>query len=67
MNPNATKHIWEETRGLAFSKPYAEQARLSSLADAIDNVEIGNWENMMRSGWDVPQELRAPTVSPAMS
>ncbi|MEU8192327.1 hypothetical protein AB0C10_00940 [Microbispora amethystogenes] len=50
MNPNATKHIWEKTRGLAFSRPYAEQARPSSLADAIDNVEIGNWENMMRSG-----------------
>lgn len=44
--PNATKHIWEETRGLTFGRAISQEQRLIGLADAVDNATIGNWEQI---------------------
>jgi hypothetical protein len=52
--PNATKHIWEETRGLTFGRAISQEHRLIGLADAIDNATVGNWEKMQFSrGWEL--------------
>jgi len=44
--PNATKHIWEETRGLTFGRGISQEQRLIGLADAVDNATIGKWEKI---------------------
>lgn len=53
VHGNATRHIWEETRHLSFSRTISEQARLSALANAVDDASPGaygtlqnvrNWE-----------------------
>lgn len=52
--PNATKHIWEETRGLTFGRSISQEQRLAGLADAVDSATIGNWEQMQASrGWEL--------------
>ena len=52
--PNATKHIWEETRGLTFGRSISQEQRLAGLADAVDGATIGNWEQMQVSrGWEL--------------
>lgn len=52
--PNATKHIWEETRGFAFGRAISQEQRLIGLADAVDNATVGNWERMQVSrGWEL--------------
>jgi hypothetical protein len=52
--PNATKHIWEETRGLTFGRPVSQEQRLAGLADAVDHATVGNWEQMQVSrGWEL--------------
>jgi hypothetical protein len=52
--PNATKHIWEETRGLTFGRVISQEQRLIGLADAVDNATVGNWERMQVSrGWEL--------------
>jgi hypothetical protein len=52
--PNATKHIWEETRGLTFGRPISQEQRLAGLADAVDGATVGNWEQMQVSrGWEL--------------
>ena len=52
--PNATKHIWEETRGLTFGRAISQEQRLIGLADAVDNAAVGNWERMQVSrGWEL--------------
>jgi hypothetical protein len=52
--PNATRHIWEETRGLTFGRSISQEQRLAGLADAVDNATIGNWEQMQFSrGWEL--------------
>ena len=52
--PNATKHIWEETRGLTFGRAISQEQRLIGLADAVDNATVGNWERIQVSrGWEL--------------
>jgi hypothetical protein len=52
--PNATKHIWEETRGLTFGRPVAQEQRLAGLADAVDGATVGNWEQVqVCRGWEL--------------
>jgi hypothetical protein len=52
--PNATKHIWEETRGLTFGRAISQEQRMMGLADAVDNATVGNWERMQVSrGWEL--------------
>jgi hypothetical protein len=52
--PNATKHIWEETRGLTFGRGISQEQRLIGLADAVDHATIGNWEQIQVSrGWEL--------------
>jgi hypothetical protein len=52
--PNATKHIWEETRGLTFGRSISQEQRLIGLADAVDNATVGNWERIQVSrGWEL--------------
>jgi hypothetical protein len=52
--PNATKHIWEETRGLTFGRSISQEQRLAGLADAVDGATVGNWEQMQLSrGWEL--------------
>jgi hypothetical protein len=52
--PNATKHIWEETRGLTFGRAISQEQRLIGLADAVDNATVGDWERMQVSrGWEL--------------
>lgn len=52
--PNATKHIWEETRGLTFGRSISQEQRLAGLADAVDGATVGNWEQMQVSkGWEL--------------
>ena len=47
VNPNATKHIWEETRHLApQARRLGEQIRLDDLVEAIDGAVVGNFEEM---------------------
>jgi hypothetical protein len=52
--PNATKHIWEETRGLTFGRSISQEQRLAGLADAVDGATVGNWEQMqVARGWEL--------------
>ena len=52
--PNATKHIWEETRGLTYGRPISQEQRLAGLADAVDGATVGNWEQMqVCRGWEL--------------
>lgn len=46
VNPNATKHIWEETRALGLTRRVAEQLRVDDLVQAIDEAVVGNWEQI---------------------
>jgi hypothetical protein len=66
--PNATKHIWEETRGLAFGRPISQEQRLIGLADAVDNAKVGNWERMQISrGWElIFSERRGAGINPVL-
>ena len=66
--PNATKHIWEETRGLTFGRAISQEQRLIGLADAIDNATVGNWEQMQISrGWElIFSEPRGAGVNPVL-
>jgi hypothetical protein len=34
--PNATKHIWEETRGLTFGRSISQEQRFAGLANAVE-------------------------------
>jgi hypothetical protein len=52
--PNATRHIWEETRGLTFGRPFAQEQRLAGLAGAVDGATVGHWEKMqVCRGWEL--------------
>lgn len=52
--PNATKHIWEETRGLTFGRSISQEQRLAGLAGAVDGAMVGNWEQMqVCRGWEL--------------
>ncbi|MFI2104616.1 polymorphic toxin-type HINT domain-containing protein [Isoptericola sp. NPDC019693] len=55
VNPNASKHIWEETRHLApQARRLGEQVRLDDLVDAIDGAVVGNFEEMqLVGGWEL--------------
>jgi hypothetical protein len=66
--PNATKHIWEETRGLTFGRAISQEQRLIGLADAVDNATIGNWEQMQVSrGWElIFSEPRGAGTNPVL-
>jgi hypothetical protein len=66
--PNATKHIWEETRGLTFGRAISQEQRLIGLADAVDNATIGNWERMQVSkGWElIFSEPRGAGINPVL-
>lgn len=66
--PNATKHIWEETRGLTFGRAISQEQRLIGLADAVDNAKIGNWERMQVSrGWElIFSEPRGAGINPVL-
>jgi hypothetical protein len=66
--PNATKHVWEETRGLTFGRDISQEQRLIGLAGAIDNATIGNWEQIQVSrGWElIFSEPRAAGVNPVL-
>lgn len=66
--PNATKHIWEETRGLTFGRGISQEQRLIGLADAVDNATIGNWEQIQVSrGWElIFSEPRGAGVNPVL-
>jgi hypothetical protein len=66
--PNATKHIWEETRGLTFGRAISQEQRLIGLADAVDNATIGNWEQMQVSrGWElIFSEPRGAGINPVL-
>ena len=47
--PNATKHIWEETRGLTFGRAISQEQRLIGLAGAVDSATIGKWEQLQEA------------------
>jgi len=66
--PNATKHIWEETRGLTFGRAISQEQRLIGLADAVDNATIGDWEQMQVSrDWElIFSEPRGTGISPVL-
>jgi hypothetical protein len=66
--PNATKHIWEETRGLTFGRAISQEQRLIGLADAVDNATVGNWERMQVSrGWElIFSEPRDTGINPVL-
>jgi hypothetical protein len=66
--PNATKHIWEETRGLTFGRAISQEQRLIGLADAVDNATVGNWERMQVSrGWElIFSEPRGTGINPVL-
>ena len=66
--PNATKHIWEETRGLTFGRAISQEQRLIGLADAVDNATIGNWEQMQVSrDWElIFSEPRGGGINPVL-
>lgn len=54
VHPNATKHMWEETRGLTFGRRLSEELRLKGLADAVDRAVIGEWDEMQTvQGWQL--------------
>jgi hypothetical protein len=66
--PNATKHIWEETRGLTFGRAISQEQRLIGLADAVDNATVGNWERMQVSrGWElIFSEPKGAGINPVL-
>jgi hypothetical protein len=66
--PNATKHIWEETRGLTFGRAISQEQRLIGLADAVDNATVGSWERMQVSrGWElIFSEPRGAGINPVL-
>jgi hypothetical protein len=66
--PNATKHMWEETRGLTYCRAISQEKRLIGLADAVDNATIGNWEQLQVSrGWQlIFSEPRSAGKNPAL-
>jgi hypothetical protein len=66
--PNATKHIWEETRGLTFGRAISQEQRLIGLADSVDNATVGNWEQMQVSrGWElIFSEPRDAGINPVL-
>jgi hypothetical protein len=66
--PNATKHIWEETRGLTFGRAISQEQRLIGLADAVDNATLGNWEQIPVSrDWElIFSESRGAGVNPVL-
>ena len=66
--PNATKHIWEETRQLTFGRAVSQEQRLIGLADAIDNAMIGNWGQIQVSrGWElIFSEPRGAGLNPVL-
>jgi hypothetical protein len=66
--PNATKHIWEETRGLTFGRAISQEQRLIGLADSVDNATVGNWERMQVSrGWElIFSEPRDAGINPVL-
>ena len=66
--PNATKHIWEETRGLTFGRAISQEQRLIGLAGAVDSATIGKWEQLQVSrGWElIFSEPRAAGVNPVL-
>lgn len=66
--PNATKHIWEETRGLTFGRPISQEQRLIGLAYALDDATIGNWEQIQVSrGWElIFSEPRGEGINPVL-
>ena len=66
--PNATKHIWEETRGLTFGRAISQEQRLIGLADAVDNATVGNWEQIQVSrDWElIFSEPRGVGVNPVL-
>jgi hypothetical protein len=66
--PNATKHIWEETRGLTFGRSISQEQRLIGLADAVDNATVGNWQQVQVSrGWEmIFSEPRGAGVNPVL-
>ena len=66
--PNATKHIWEETRGLTFGRGISQEQRLIGLADAVDHATIGDWERIQISrGWElIFSEPRGAGINPVL-
>jgi hypothetical protein len=66
--PNATKHIWEETRGLTFGRAISQEQRLIGLAGAVDSAAIGKWEQLQVSrGWElIFSEPRGAGVNPVL-
>jgi hypothetical protein len=66
--PNATKHIWEETRGLTFGRAISQEQRLIGLAGAVDNATVGNWEKIQVSGgWElIFSQPRGAGVNPVL-
>jgi hypothetical protein len=66
--PNATKHIWEETRGFTFGRAISQEQRLIGLADAVDNATVGNWERVQVSkGWElIFSEPRGAGINPVL-
>ena len=66
--PNATKHIWEETRGLTFGRAISQEQRLIGLAGAVDNATIGNWEQIQVSrDWElIFSKPRSAGVNPVL-
>lgn len=66
--PNATKHIWEETRGLTFGRGISQEQRIMGLADAVDNAAIGKWEKIQVSrGWElIFSEPRRAEANPVL-
>jgi hypothetical protein len=54
-SPNATKHIWEETRHLdPMNRRIAEQLRVDDLVGAVDNAVVGNFEQIqVVNGWEL--------------
>jgi hypothetical protein len=66
--PNATKHIWEETRGLTFGRAISQEQRLIGLAGAVDSATIGKWEQLQVSrGWElIFSEPRGAGINPVL-
>ena len=66
--PNATKHIWEETRGLTFGRAISQEQRLIGLADAVDNATVGKWERVQVSRrWElIFSEPRGAGINPVL-
>lgn len=66
--PNATKHMWEETRGLTFGRGISQEQRLIGLADAVDHAIIGDWGRIQVSkGWElIFSEARGAGINPVL-